>query len=171
VRPDIENDEILTIQYQKVTTETGEPKEPLQILKSWESSEKEILERFHSIFIPEKSFNFIPIGMNLNFDLFVLHNRWKKYGINVPLMTLLYDHPKIDIKPIIVILNKGEFKGASLEKFCGKEQSGKMVSHWYAMKDYASIENYIIKESEAFLRFYQKLKNEMPKMSLMNKKP
>jgi hypothetical protein len=161
-KPDIENDEILTIQYQRVSTKTGKPEGQLQILKSWESSEKEILENFYSIFEPSKPLYFIPIGMNLNFDLLMLHNRWKKYGIDVPLKTLLYHHPSVDIKSILVILNGGEFKGASMEKFCGKKSSGAILPEWYSKKDYPAIEKYIIDEAEAFLQFYQKLKIEMP---------
>ncbi|MCX5718546.1 MAG: hypothetical protein NT055_01035 [Nitrospirae bacterium] len=125
-KPDIENDEILTIQYQRVSTKTGKPEGQLQILKSWESSEKEI------------------------------------YGKDVPLKTLLYHHPSVDIKSILVILNGGEFKGASMEKFCGKKSSGAIVPEWYSKMDYPAIEKYIIDEAEAFLQFYQKLKIEMP---------
>ena len=43
---DSEVDKIITIQYQKLKWGTNEPDGPLVILKSWESSEKEILEQF-----------------------------------------------------------------------------------------------------------------------------
>ncbi len=45
-KPDVENDEILTIQFQKLGTVSGHKEGELTILKSWESSEKEILEQF-----------------------------------------------------------------------------------------------------------------------------
>lgn len=170
LRPDVEKDEILTIQFQRISTETGCPLGQLRILKSWESSEQEILEEFYSIYIdsdnPDNPFNFIPIGDGLDFDLFVLHNRWKNYGINVPLKTLFRDNPRLDIKIILVMLNGGRFRDAKMTKFCGKKWEGKEVPKWFAMKDYASIENYIVDESKAFLQFYQKLKIEVPKMSL-----
>ncbi|MCJ7769174.1 MAG: hypothetical protein MUO92_01675 [Dehalococcoidales bacterium] len=39
-RPDFKGDDILTIQYQQIDSRTGEKKDELVILKSWESSEK-----------------------------------------------------------------------------------------------------------------------------------
>lgn len=39
-KPDPIKDKIVTIQYQPFWDDTGKPKEPLNILKSWESSEK-----------------------------------------------------------------------------------------------------------------------------------
>ncbi len=159
-KPDLENDEILTIQFQRLGTKTGETEGDLTILKSWESSEKEILGKFYSIFSPDDPFKFIPIGENLSFDFLMLHNRWKRIGIEVPLKTLI-DHPYIDIKPILVILNEGSFKGASLKKFLRKEDGAK-VPEWYAQEDYGVIEDYIRREAEDFIQFYQQLKKEIP---------
>lgn len=155
-------DEILTIQYQRLNTRTGCAEDDLVILKSWESSEKEILTTFYRVFQPEKSFAFVPIGMNLNFDFFLLHNRWGKVEIRVPLETLFYTLPYMDIKPIIVLLNAGSFKGARLDKFTGKEQSGAKIPEWYAEKDYNSMEQYIRNEAKEFIEFYQKLKEKIP---------
>lgn len=160
--PDVENDEILTIQFQRLGSRSGREEGDLTILKSWESSEKEILKKFYNIFQPTKPFEFIPIGMNLNFDLFMLHNRWKRINIEVPLRTLIYDHPYIDIKPILVILNDGSFKGASLERFIGKKDTGAKIPEWYANRDYVAIERYIHDEAERFIHFYQKLKKKIP---------
>ncbi len=159
-KPDI-NDEILTIQFQRLGTKTGEKEEELTILKSWESSEREILNDFYYIFKPDKLFNFIPIGDNLIFDFFALHHRWKSISIDVPLKTLIYDHPCIDIKSILVILNGGSFKGASLKAFLGKP-GGVKVPEWYANGDYGAIEDYIRHEAEDFIQFYQQLKQEIP---------
>ena len=39
-------DEIITIQFQELGRNSGEAIGPLVILKSWESSEKEIIQRF-----------------------------------------------------------------------------------------------------------------------------
>lgn len=163
-RPDIENDEILTIQFQRLSSRSGRKEGDLTILKSWESSEKEILKKFYNIFQPTEPFEFTPIGMNLNFEFFMLHNRWKRIGIDVPLRTLIYDHPCIDIKPILVILNEGSFKGASLERFIGKKDTGAKIPEWYAKRDYVAIEKYIRDEAEGFIRFYQRLKEGIPRV-------
>lgn len=161
-KPDIENDEILTIQFQRLGSISGQKEGDLTILKSWESSEEDILRKFHSIFQPSKPFEFIPIGMNLHFEFFMLQNRWKKIGIEVLLKTLIYDHPHIDIKPILVILNNGSFKGANLGKFTGKTHTGDKIPEWYANKDYAAIEKYVQDETEGFIKFYQRLKERIP---------
>lgn len=163
-RPSLD-DEVITIQFQKLNTRTGKPEGKLVILKAWESSEEEILREFYYIFRPERPFQFVPIGMNLNYDLFVLHNRWKRIGINVPLETLFYHHPRLDIKPIIVILNGGSFKGASLDKFTGKQHSGAPIKEWYEQGEYKRIEAYIQEEAEEFIRFYRMLKREISKIN------
>jgi hypothetical protein len=156
------DDEIITIQYQRLNTRTARPEEDLVILKSWESSEKEILTTFYRILQPEKSFAFIPIGMNLNFDFFLLHNRWNRIDIRVSLETLFYTLPYIDVKPIIVLLNEGSFKGARLDKFTGKERSGAVIPELYVKRDYAAIEQYIRNEAKEFIEFYQKLREKIP---------
>lgn len=58
-KPDIENDEILTIQFQKLSTRSGRKEGDLTILKSWESSEEKILKEFYSIFRPTSPFELI----------------------------------------------------------------------------------------------------------------
>ena len=165
-KPDFTNDEILTIQLQQIDSRTGEKEGDLTILKSWESSEKDILERFHSIFSPEDVWKFVPIGCNLSFDFFSLLYRWRSIGIKVQPKILFSEHPYIDIKSILVICNRGTFKGANLEKFVGKQGSGLKVSEWYAEEDYASIQKYIEDEAEGFIKFYQFLVQRLPSVWL-----
>jgi hypothetical protein len=162
LKPDLKNDKILTIQYQQIDSGTGEKKDELKILRAWESSEKNILQEFHSIFSPEDSWKFVPIGTNLSFDFFSLLYRWRENGIEVPPKTLFYEHPSMDIKSILVIFNRGVFKGANLEKFTGKKYKGAIVSEWYEQKDYASIQKYIEDEAEGFINLYQCLVHKLP---------
>lgn len=161
-KPDVENDEILTIQFQRLGMTSGRKQGELTILKSWESSEEDILERFYSIYHPYEPFIFIPIGLNLKFEFFTLYNRWNKFGFDISLKNLIYDHPYIDIRTILVILNGGSFSGATLNKFTGKTQTGDMIPRWYANKDYSSIEKYIIDEAEEFIKLYQRMKEKIP---------
>ncbi len=161
-RPDFANDEILTIQFQRLDSRTGEKEGDLTILKSWESSEKDILERVYSIFDPEDVWKFVPIGCNLSFDFFSLLYRWRRIGIEIQPKILFSGHPYIDIKSILIIFNGGSFKGANLEKFVGKQYSGLKVSEWYAKKDYASIQVYIEDEADRFIKLYQFLIQKLP---------
>jgi len=161
-KPNYKNDEILTIQFQRLDSRTGEKEGDLTILKSWESSERDILESFHSIFSPEDSWKFVPIGYNLSFDFFSLLYRWREIGIKVEPKILFSEHPYIDIKSILVIFNGGLFKGATLEKFVGKQYSGAKVSEWCKEKDYTSIQEYIEDEADKFINLYQFLIQRLP---------
>ncbi len=163
---DYKNDEILTIQFQPIDSRTGEKKGKLNILKAWESSEKDILERFYSTFNPENTWKFVPIGYNLSFDFFSLLYRWRKIGIEVKPRILFSEHPYIDLKSTLLIFNRGEFKGADLGKFIGKRFSGLKVSEWYAQKDYASIQEYIEDETNRFIKLYQFLVQRLPSLWL-----
>ncbi len=150
------------MQFQRLDNRTGEKEGDWTILKSWESSEKDILERFYSIFSPEDVWKFVPVGCNLSFDFFSLLYRWRKIGIEVKPKILFSEHPYIDIKSILVIFNEGSFKGATLEKFIGKRDSGLRVSEWYAEKDYAAIQEYVEDEADRFIKLYQFLAQKMP---------
>ncbi|MFC2016406.1 hypothetical protein ACFLUF_01705 [Chloroflexota bacterium] len=159
---DFTSDEILTIQFQQIDSRTGEEEGDLTILKSWESSEKDILERFYSIFSPENAWKFVPIGCNLSFDFFSLLYRWRRIGIEVQPKILFSEHPYIDIKSMLVIFNRGSFTGATLGKFIGKQYSGIKVSEWHAEKDYASVQEYIEDEADRFIKLYQFLVQRLP---------
>jgi hypothetical protein len=152
----------VTIQFQRLDSRTGEKEGDLTILKSWESSEKDILGKFYSIFNPEDVWKFVPIGFNLSFDFFSLLYRWRRIGIEVQPKILFSEHPYIDIKSILVTFNRGLFKRANLEKFTGKQYSGLKVKEWYAEKDYASIQAYIEDEADRFIKLYRFLVQRLP---------
>lgn len=160
---DVENDEILTIQFQKLDVASGKKEGELRILKTWESSEEEILKEFYNIFDPlGHIFSFNPVGVSLDFTYFMLHTRWKKFGIDVPLKNLIYEIPHIDIKPILIILNGGKYKGASLDNYTGKKNNGSVIPKLHVNKDYNRIEDHIIEETECFMKFYQTIKEKIP---------
>lgn len=165
-KPDFNKDPIIAITYQQIDSRTGEPKNKLNILKSWESSEMEILQKFHPIFKPEEKWTFIPIGCNLSFDFTSLIYNWRKIGIEVNAKTLFAEHPYIDIQSILILFNKGIFKGADLEKFAGKKYPGTKVIEWYEKEDYQSIQHYIEDEAERFLKLYQFLVRRLPSVWL-----
>lgn len=164
--PNFNDDEIIAITYQQIDSRTGEIKGKLNILKSWESSEKETLQKFHPIFNPEKKWDFVPIGCNLSFDFTSLIYRWRKMGIEVNVRNLFAEHPYIDMQSILIMLNRGSIKGATLEKFSGKRYSGAKVKEWYEAKDYRAIQDYIEDESDKFLKLYQFLIQRLPSVWL-----
>ena len=161
---DFHKDPIISIAYQQMDSRTGEVQSPLTILKSWETTEKDILEKFYQIFNVNNRWTFIPIGCKLtDFDLIMLGTHWKKIGITIDAITL-FNHPHIDIFPALLLCNKGEFKGCSLEKFAGKKSSGDKIADWFIGRDYTSINAYINDEAESFIRLYAYLVKELPNL-------
>jgi hypothetical protein len=160
--PDFSNDEIIAITYQQIDSRTGEAKGKLNILKSWESSEKEILQKFYPIFNPERKWDFVPIGCNLSFDFTSLIYRWRKIGMEVNVRNLFAEHPYIDIQAVLILCNRGSIKGATLEKFAGKRYPGSKVMEWYEGKDYLAIQEYIEDEVDKFLNLYRFLIQRLP---------
>lgn len=149
--------EIVTVQWQAMNSGSGLPKGDLVILKAWESSEKEIAQKFYDIFQPESEnpFIFVPIGENLTFDLIVMRNAWKRAGIEVSLEKLLYNRPKIDIKSDLVRMMGGNFKGASLTMLLGNHVEGGEIPKWFEAKEFDKIEKYVQDEAEEFMKYYR----------------
>lgn len=163
---------IITIQFQKMDTETGKPLDELHILKEWKSSEENILKEFLAISkfdskeTREAEWNFVPIGENLiGFDLLFLRERLKEIlGVRLPLEWLIRRKAYLDIKPILIVWNKGYFKNYSLTKFM--PYSGDMIPKWYKRKEFEKIIDYIKCEAKTFVENYQRLKEEIPKIKL-----
>ena len=105
-----DEDEIITIQWQRLSGFTGETWGELNILKSWDSSEEDILKKFYPN-LTCKPFDFIFVGKNLFFDFCMLNERLKHYGIGEIDLRCLNQRVSLDIKPILVIMNDGNFKG------------------------------------------------------------
>ena len=152
---------IITIQYMQLERNTAMPVGPLKILKEWEYDEKTILKKFISDFVPENQWVFIPIGFNLEFEHKFFWQRCISNGLK-PVDVL--HGPFLDLKTIAVIMNKGEFKGASLHNITNKPHGGGNIPQLYAEKKYAEIESYIKNEAEEFSKFCVWLYEEMPKL-------
>jgi len=154
---------IITIQYMELERNTAKPVGPLKILKEWESDEKTILKKFisDSGVADAYPFAFIPVGFNLPFE----HNFiWQRCMSNALQPVDILDRPFLDLKTVGVIMNRGEFKGAGLDKLTNKPQSGKEIPRLYYEKKYGEIESYIKKETESFCEWLAKLYVKLPKL-------
>ena len=69
-----------------------------------------------------------------------------------------------NLKTVAVIMNKGEFKGASLHNMTNKPHGGGNIPQLYDEKKYAEIESYIEKEAEEFTNFCCSLYVKLPKL-------
>jgi len=160
---DFDKDEIITIQWQEVDRFTGGPIGELNILKSWESSEKEILENF-SPNLTCHHWDFIFVGKNLLFDFNMLNQRMKHHNLGEFNLRHLYERVTLDIKPVLVLMNKGGFIG--YQKLMPKTNpiENKDISELYRKGKFAEIIQYIKDETQDFIKAYQTLKKEMPSL-------
>ncbi|OGI12255.1 hypothetical protein A3K64_02930 [Candidatus Micrarchaeota archaeon RBG_16_36_9] len=158
-----ETGKIVTIQFQQLDTVTGRQLGELEILKEWDSSEKDIVENFGKLFLSGHNDGFIPIGMNLGFEFKLLISKFKEHlAKDINPFHLFYVRKFIDIKPILVIANGGGFQGCNLHNFTGKDPDGWKVPRWYYDDEHDKITDYVIKEAEEFIKLYKLLKNKIP---------
>lgn len=161
-----EEEKIITIQWRELERNTCRPIGELNILKEWESSEKQILQEFSDAvnLTDPYAFSFVPIGYNLSFEHRFLSVRSEKHD-TFPISIL--GRPHIDLHQLALIMNKGEFKGTKLSDITNKPQDGNVILNYYENKQYDDIEKYIQVESDEFIEFAQKAFTE-PR-SLFNK--
>jgi len=171
-RPDPGTDKIITIQFQGVDLKTGKAIGKLNILKEWESDEKSIITRFYNQFFSRGSsvWNFVPVGFKLSFEWEFLMAKFNKYlGKSFTSRDFHYSRPSVDLHSFVVLLNDGNFKGASLDNFSNKIQNGSDIKEWYEQKRYDLIEAYIKNETESYLELLQKIRSNIHLLGI-NKK-
>lgn len=99
-------DKIITIQWAKLDSLTGKINGDIHILKEWESSQREIIEKF-ALQVPVfgKPFDFVAVGYNLNFEhKFLLEKSSGQFPI------LILSHPFIDLHSVVILINNDQFK-------------------------------------------------------------
>lgn len=148
---DPEIDQIITIQYQKISVTTGEAIGPLTILSSWEYSEEIIVKEIAVSLLDDYPWNFVPVGNNLTFEFKFLSNKIQKYLNKKIDVEYFVTRPHIDLKSVMILANSGKFKGCHL--ILGKQGSGSSVPTWYLNGEYQNIIKYIEDEARCFLRF------------------
>jgi hypothetical protein len=158
---DPEHNKVITVQIQELAGRTGEPIGEIEILKEWESSEKQLLERIMPLLTCERPFDFVTIGKNLLFDFMFLSKRAEKYGLENMDLNCLHKRAFLDLKHILIMVNEGSFKGYDKLLRKGK-QVNSQIPELYSQGKYDEIANYIKEEAKVFIEAYQKLKKEMP---------
>ena len=152
---DPEEDEIITIQTQKIAVDTGEPLGKLNIISSWEYGEEAIVKEIATIVMNPNLWDFVPVGNNLLFEFKFLENKINKYLKTTVDLEFFFSRPHIDIKPLMILANGGRFKGYHL--VLNKNGSGARVPEWYRNDEYDKIIEYVKAEAESFTNFYSKL--------------
>ncbi len=160
LKPD--SSKITTIQYQELDSRTGESIGDLIILKSWDSSEKEIVEEFSKMFDRNNRWKFIAHGYNLKFEHDFLLEKSKEYNLENTI--ILLENPTIDLHPVGILMNAGNFKGSGLDKISGKGQDGMYALECYCEKRYDLLIKYIQDEAREYIKLYVWLLEKMPRL-------
>jgi len=171
-KPDPAVDTLISIQYQKIDLASGEPLDELTILKEWESTEKSIVTTFYNQFFrPEVSVtHFIPVGVNLNYEYEMLIAKGKKYHLPpVTSQHLYYERPRLDLGPVLVLLNDGRFAGARIDSFSSKKSDAGRINKWYEKKEFKPIEHALRDEAETFLKLFQYLSKYKTRLGITRK--
>ena len=165
---DSTNDHIITMQFQKIGLASAKPEGPLTILKSWtyKKGEAGLIEKILPLVMSENPFGFVPIDNNLNFEYKFLTEKINQYQ-NLDLdIGYFHNRPSIDLKPVMVLLNGGRFKGYHL--ILNKAGTGSSIPQWYENKEYKKIIEYVIDEITSFTTFYNKVYHLMFNDNLKN---
>ncbi|MFH2111199.1 MAG: ribonuclease H-like domain-containing protein [Candidatus Bathyarchaeota archaeon] len=157
---DPEKDKIITIQRQLI--KFGRPTGPIEILNTWDSSEKEVLEEFLSMAYCPNMWDFVYIGTNLLFDFNFINERAKKCELRGTDFAYCCERPHLDLKHVMILLNEGRFKGYSDILGKGTQLDNTLVPQWYYEKKYGKIKQYIELEAEKTIEFYGKLIKCLP---------
>ena len=164
-KPDPEKDRIISIQYQKIDFRSGTALQDMVVHKEWESSEEEIVTRFFDKFFRggQNKWIFIPVGYDLNAIWEIITLKFEEYlGPHFRNKRFHYTIPSIDLQPVVVLLNGGNFIGANLEKFTKEPAYKNQVKTWYDGGEHAKIEENIHSSAATFLKFYAKVKKNCP---------
>jgi len=148
---DPQQDRIVTVQYQPLADDLA-PVGSFQVIAEWEWGEKQVIQMVLDKGVLEPTWDFVPVGNRLRFDLTFLIERATKWKlIDWDLAKLKYywfTKPYVDLGPILVLLNRGQMAGSSLHVFADKE-SGARVPNMYRLGRYAEIIEYVTRERDA----------------------
>ena len=126
---DPQQDRIVTVQYHQLD-ENLEPVGMFQIMTEWEWGEKQIIQMTLEKGILQPTWDFVPVGNRLRFDLTFLIERATKWNlIQWDMATLKYywfTKPVLDLQPVLILMNRGEFSGSSLHAFADKDPGARV---------------------------------------------
>lgn len=158
--------QIITIAYQRLSMVSGRVEGDLNILKIWDSTEREMLELFLPILTGSGPFSFVAIGPNIPFVYSFIVARAVTHHLDAPdPLHLFGSKPYLDLKPLLVMMNRGSFKGASLERFVPMKVSGETVPQLYRDLRYNEVLDHVREKSMGFCGLYKHLKERIPDLA------
>ncbi len=150
---DPQQDKIITIQFHQLDDDLR-PVGAFQIMAEWEWQEKQIIQMILGKGVLQPGWDFVPVGNRLRFDLTFLIERATKWNlIKWDMATMKYywfTKPLLDLQPVLILMNRGQFGGSSLHAFADKDP-GARVPALYRKGAHADIIAYVTREHDAAL--------------------
>jgi len=140
---DPQQDRIVTVQYQALADDLT-PTGLFQVIAEWEWGEKQVIQMVLAKGVLEPTWDFVPLGNRLRFDLTFLIERATKWKLidwdMAKLKYFWFTKPYLDLAPVLVMLNS----------FADKE-SGARVPKMYREGLFPEIIDYVTRERDAAL--------------------
>jgi len=150
---DPQQDRLVTVQFHQLGDDLR-PVGPFTILAEWEWGEKEMLRTVMQKGVLDTTWDFVPVGNRLRFDLTFLIERATKWKLldwdAAKLKYFWFTKPLLDLQPVLVLMNAGQFTGSSLGAFARKDSGGK-VPTLFRQGRVKEIIEYITQEHDAML--------------------
>ena len=158
---DPQQDRVITAQFQPLSDELR-ASGPLTILTEWEWGEKEILRLILAKGVLDETWDFVPVGNRLRFDLTFLMERAHFHQMRpfdpAQLRRFWFDKPMLDLGNVLVLMNGGKFDGSSIENFIDKRPSAE-VPILYRQGKYKQILDYVNQEGEETLALLAEIRS------------
>ncbi len=158
---DPQQDRVITIQFQPLGDDLR-PMGNFTVLTEWEWGEKEILRTILQKGVMDPTWDFVPVGNRLRFDLTFLMERGQHHKLRdwtqAEMRRFWYNKPMLDLNSVLVLMNAGRFEGSGINTFVEKGASSAVPS-LYRQGRYADVIAYAEREKEATLALLAELRS------------
>lgn len=146
----------------------GAPSGNLSVMVEWEWGEREILKWVLSKGLFETTFDFVPVGFNLKFDLAFLMARLEHLGLRKweswEVRHFFAAKPMIDLSTSLVLMNASKFADSSVRNYMPGQRHADSVQDWYRQGNYRGIVDTMLEEARFGLALYGGLRKTLSNM-------
>lgn len=158
---DPQQDRLVTIQFHQLGDDLR-PVGNFTVLVEWEWGEKEMVRTAIQKGVLDVTWDFVPVGNRLRFDLTFLMERATHHKLRdwtaSELRRFWYEKAMLDLGNVLVLMNGGKFEGSSIESFVEKRPSGE-VPLLYRQGKFAEILDYVQRERDVTLALLAELRS------------
>ena len=158
---DPQQDRLITVQVRPLGDDLR-PTAPMSVVAEWEWGEKEMVRSVLVKGLLEETWDFVPVGNRLRFDLTFLMERARHHALlewdPAAFRRFWFNKPMLDLGSVLVLMNGGRFDGSSIGNFVEKGASAE-VPMLYRQGKYQEILAYVHQEAEATLALLAELRS------------